>query len=319
MCGVEQGGKGMQEKIISMKLPIGETLHIRRTRIASDNKQEHTKRLCIVTGIHGDEFEGQYIIYELNRRITQEKNHLHGIVDFYPSVNPLGMESNTRGIQSFDLDMNRSFPGNGEGDLVERSTAALVQDIMGASLCIDLHASNIFIREIPQVRISMDYADLVMPYAKVANVDFIWVSESKTVLEATLVYTLNNLSVPAFAIELGVGMRITKEYGDRIVEGILRIMKKLGMWDGGVKELTIPLVSSDHAIYMIHSYSAGIFIPVTDSFKRLCEGDLVGEIIDPYQGEKKQQIFSPCDGMIFSVREYPVVYQGSLLARILAM
>lgn len=307
----------MQDKVISMKLPVGETLHIQRTRIASD--AEHGKRLCIVTGIHGDELEGQYIVYALNRRLRSELHHLHGTVDIYPSVNPLGMESNTRGIPGYDLDMNRSFPGNPEGDLVERVAAGLVQDIMGADLCIDLHASNIFIREIPQARLSTDYADTVMEYAKSANVDFIWVSESKTVLEATLVHTLNNLSVPSFAIEMGVGMRITREHGDRIVEGILRIMKKLGMWDGEAKELTIPLISSEHAVYMIHSQSAGIFLPMTENFKELHEGDMVGEIIDPYRGEKKQEIFAPCDGMIFSVREYPVVYQGSLLARILAM
>ncbi len=307
----------MQGNVISMRLPVGEAFHIRRTRIAKDGSAG--KRLCIVTGIHGDEFEGQYIAYALNRRLQEQKEHLHGTVDIYPAVNPLGMESNNRGFPGYDLDMNRSFPGNPEGDLVERAAAALIQDIMGADLCIDLHASNIFIREIPQARLSSNYADSVMEYAKSANVDFIWVSESKTVLEATLVHTLNSLSVPSFAIEMGVGMRITKEYGDRITEGILRIMKKLGMWDGPALELTVPLVSSEHAVYMIHSQSSGIFLPVTENFKELYEGDLVGEIIDPFEGKKKQEIFAPCDGMIFSMREYPVVYEGSLIARILAM
>jgi len=302
-----------------MKLPVGETLHLYKTRIASEDAGEHSRRLCVVTGIHGDEFEGQYIVYELNRRLQAGKGHLHGVVDLYPCVNPLGMESNSRGIPGFDLDMNRSFPGNSQGDLVERAAAALVQDIMDASLCLDLHASNIFIREIPQARLSTDYADTVMEYARVSNVDFIWVSESKTVLEATLVHTLNSLSVPAFAIEMGVGMRITRKYGDRITDGILRIMKKLGMWDGPAQEFPNPLVSLEHAVYMIHSQSAGIFMLMTENFMELHEGDLVGEIIDPYSGIKKQEIYAPCDGMIFSVRDYPVVYQGSLLARILAM
>lgn len=309
----------MQHNVISIKLPVGETLHIQRTRVEGSDVGNHGKRLCIVTGIHGDEFEGQYIIYELNRRLCQDLQYLHGTVDMYPSVNPLGMESNTRGIPGYDLDMNRSFPGNRSGDLVERVAAGLIRDIMGADLCIDLHASNIFIREIPQARLSADFADTVMEYAKAANIDFIWVSESKTVLEATLVHTLNSLSVPAFAIELGVGMRITTEYGDRIVEGILRIMKKLGMWSGPAKELTMPLVSSEHAVYMVHAGKAGIFLPMTENSRELHEGDKIGEIIDPFLGKKKQEIFAPCDGMIFSVREYPVVYQGSLLARILAM
>lgn len=43
----------------------------------------------------------------------------------------------------------------------------------------------------------------------------------------------------------------------------------------------------------------------------------MGEIIDPLTGEAREKVVAPCDGMIFTLREYPVVYSGSLIARIL--
>ena len=31
----------------------------------------------------------------------------------------------------------------------------------------------------------------------------------------------------------------------------------------------------------------------------------------------KESVISPCDGLLFTIRDYPVVYEGSLLSRIL--
>ena len=57
------------------------------------------KRICVITGTHGDELEGQYVCYELARRINAHPELLHGIVDIYPALNPLGIDSITRSVQ----------------------------------------------------------------------------------------------------------------------------------------------------------------------------------------------------------------------------
>ena len=105
----------MVEIVTSVGLPIDEKLMIKKNRITPDNVKDESKlkRISIVTGIHGDELEGQYVCFELQRRIEENKDKLTGIVDIYPAMNPLGIDSITRGIPAFDLDMNRLFPGNG--------------------------------------------------------------------------------------------------------------------------------------------------------------------------------------------------------------
>lgn len=93
--------------------------------------------------------EGQYVCYELIRRLGENGHLLNGIVDIYPSMNPLGMDSIKREMPIFDLDMNMIFPGSETGAVAEHIAAAIMNDIKGADICIDIHASNIFCSEIP--------------------------------------------------------------------------------------------------------------------------------------------------------------------------
>jgi predicted deacylase len=46
------------------------------------------------------------------------------------------------------------------------------------------------------------------------------------------------------------------------------------------------------------------------------KGDLLCKIVDPLEGKVLQEINSPVDGTVFTLRTYPVVYEGSLVARI---
>ena len=75
----------MVQTIASVGLPIDETLKIQKNRIIPKNGLKGgEKRLSIVTGTHGDELEGQYVCYELQRRIRENYDCLTGIVDIYP-------------------------------------------------------------------------------------------------------------------------------------------------------------------------------------------------------------------------------------------
>lgn len=307
----------MVRTVASVSLPVLETMHIKKNRLEPENAGADLKRLCVVTGIHGDELEGQYICYELIRRLNAEKDHLKGIVDIYPCVNPLGMETITRRIPTFDLDMNRSFPGNEEGDMSEYAAARIVDDMLGADFCLDLHASNIFLREIPQVRLSIEQENL-LEYAKELNTDFIWMHSSPTVQPASLYHSMNAAGVPTLSVEMGVGMRITKQYGDQLLDGIFSLMKKLGIWDGETKQPKEPIIAKAGSdVALIHAEASGVFLPSVEHWMDIRKGDSVGDIVNSLTGEIEEHIIAPCDGVVFTLREYPVVYRGSLIARIL--
>ena len=309
----------MIETVVSVGYPVDETLHIKKNRLTPEaGLSGGEKRISIVTGTHGDELEGQYVCYELQRRIRERPDCLKGIVDVYPALNPLGIDSITRGIPAFDLDMNRIFPGAENGSMPEYIAARIVDDLSGSDMVIDIHASNIFLKEIPQVRINTLSRDVLVPYAKKLNVDYIWVHAAATVLESTLAYSLNSIGTPTLVVEMGVGMRITKEYGNQLVDGIFALMKDMGIWAGETITPKEPIISEDGEVSFINAGVSGVFVPAVEHWEDVKQGEHIGDILNPLTGEIAEQILSPTDGIVFTLREYPIVSEGSLIARILA-
>lgn len=306
----------MIEQIVSVHLPVDEQLRIQKAHFAPASPRPGMRRVCVVTGTHGDELEGQYVCYELERRIRSHPELLAGVVDVYPALNPLGVDSITRGVPGFDLDMNRIFPGNEDGAMTEYVASAIVNDLTGSDVCIDVHASNIFLREIPQVRVSEEISPVLLPYARQLNCDFIWVHASATVLESTLAHALNSRGVPTLVVEMGVGMRITREYGEQLLDGIFHLMHSMGVWLGDAPEVREPIVSTDGRVAFLNAPTLGMFVPTATHWKHVQKGEVIGEIINPLTGSSTP-IASPVSGVLFTLREYPLVYEGSLLARVL--
>lgn len=258
-----------------------------------------------------------YVCFELIRRLNEEIRFLNGTVDVFPALNPLGVDSVSRGIPTFDLDMNRIFPGDPNGHLIEYTANKIIQDLKGADMVIDIHASNIFLREMPQARINVQMSKKLIPYAKLLNIDFIWIHDAATVLEATLAHSLNVIKTPTIVVEMGIGMRITREYGNRLVDGILNMMRKMDMWNGPIENRNIhPKISTKGEVHFLNAEVSGIIIPSVSHSENVKKGDLLCQIVDPFEGVVLQSVLSPIDGLLFTLRTYPVVYEGSLIARI---
>lgn len=307
----------MIKTVVSVGLPVDEKIIIQKNRLEPDQITGKEKRISIVTGIHGDELDGQYVCYQLIKKIKENKEKLKGIVDIYPALNPLGIDTVSRGIPMFDLDMNRIFPGSRNAAMTEGVAADIVEDIIGSDLCIDIHSSNVFLREALQVRISNENSKKLLPFAKLLNTDLIWIHDSVTVLEATLGHSLNSMGVPTLVTEMGVGMRITQEYGNRLFSGIFQLMIELGIWDDEPIKVNETPISSTGEVDCINAGYSGIFVKEIEHNAKVKEGDLLGSIVNGLTGDTEEVIKASCDGIVFTLREYPVVYTGSLIARIL--
>lgn len=304
----------MVKEVFSSALPIDERLTIKKNIIKGGKSN---KRFCVVTGTHGDELEGQYVCFLLSQFLQEHIADVDGEIDIYPALNPLGIDSITRGIPNFDLDMNRIFPGDPHGAMAETAANAIYNDLLGAEMVIDIHASNIFLREVPQVRINVNCADLLVPYGKELNVDFIWIHEAATVLESTLAHSLNSAGTPCLVVEMGVGMRITRHYGTDLLNGILQLLKSLGFYKGDVTlESKEQFVSTQGEVEFLNAGCSGVFIPSIDNNQWMKKGDEIGKIVSALEGKVLEKVVSPCDGLVFTLRAYPIVYEGSLMARI---
>lgn len=299
--------------VVSENLPVFEKLMIKKLVIG----EGPGPRACIVTGIHGDELEGQYVCFEMARRLRANADKIKGTVEIWPAINPLGVDSVCRGIPTFDLDMNRIFPGSDDGHMVESVANQVVRDLKGADMVVDIHSSNVFLYEMPQARISCMTADRLIPYAKLLNLDFIWIHEAATVLQSTIAHSLNSIGTPTLVVEMGIGMRITQEYGDRLVKGLFNLLANLGIWQGDVpQDLSTPLLSLDGEVSMINSPASGVVVNTAPHSSWVKKGDRLCQVVSPLSGDILAEVTSPVDGLLFTQRGYPIVYEGSLVARI---
>lgn len=201
--------------------------------------------------------------------------------------------------------------------MAECLAADIISDISGADICIDIHSSNIYLKEIPQIRINEISAEELVPYAKMLNCDFIWIHSSATVFESTLAYSLNTTGTKTLVVEMGVGMRITMEYCRQLTAGIFNLLKNMGMWTGDTETVREPIVSGERAVEFVNSGADGIFVPCVEHWVNIKKGDHIGDVIDPVTGKTSEYVTAPCDGKIFTLGEFPIVYGGSLIARIL--
>lgn len=305
----------MIQTVTSLEMPVDEEFRIVRNRFANGTG----KRICIVTGTHGDELEGQYVCYLIAKMVRENVDKLSGIVDIYPALNPLGIDSMQRGVPAFDLDMNRIFPGNVNGSMIERVANDIYTSLLGADMVIDIHASNIFLRELPQVRISESTAENLVPYAKIMGIDFIWIHQAATVLETTLAHSLNTAGTPCLVAEMAVGGRISHSMCHQLADGIVNLMHHLGIWadapDPSRLHQSIVCEGPD-SVEFLNADASGVFVTELRNEVMVSRGQLIGQIVSPLAGTVLSDVYSPCDGLLFTIRAYPVVYEGSLLGRI---
>ena len=305
----------MIKTIVSTALPINERFAIRKNIIKNG---KGNRRVCIVTGTHGDELEGQMVCYLVAKYLNEHIDLLDGTVEIYPALNPLGIDTIQRGIPNFDLDMNRIFPGNPNGTMAEQAAHLIVEDLKGADLVFDIHSSNLYLRETPQVRINVLNEKELVPLAQRLNIDFVWVHDAATVLESTLAHSLNSTGTKCLVAELGVGQRINHKMCNRLTLGIFNLMKDMGMWKGEVDQSLIskPIVCKGDSVEFLNAATSGIFITELKCGVVVAEGEEIGQIVEPMTGEVLSSVVSPVEGYMFTIRAYPIVYEGSLMARV---
>jgi uncharacterized protein len=309
------------ETFFTIDMPYREAMEIRRTRFCGGDGP----RAAVVSGIHGDELEGLYVCHRLaawlEELLRTNPQALLGTVELYPALNTLGLDTLTRGLPVFDTDLNRAFPGSAGGPLPSRLADAIMTALAGSCLVVDIHASNIYLREIPQVRINQEFEGLLVPIARRMNLDMIWLHGASTVLETTLAHSLNSHGTPCLVAEMGVGMRITPEYCDQLVAGILSAWQDQGVLASDLElppTAHTPFIADDSNVHYLNAQTSGMFVAAASHWTNVHRGELLGSIVSPFSGSVLSEVRSPVDGILFTLREYPLVYEGSLMARVMA-
>ena len=76
---------------------------------------------------------------------------------------------------------------------------------------------------------------------------------------------------------------------------------------------------NDERVFRVRAECSGLFLPEFGVWSEVEEGATLGTVIDPENGTILQNIASPTTGRVMAVREHPVVYPGTMVARVVTI
>ena len=300
------------KSIIEVELPSGDVTAVMRRRFGTGAGP----RVALVAGIRGDAPEGIRVAHAVMRFLEGYEEKLTGTVDVYPCANPLAAHRSSRLWPFFDVDLNRLFPGRSGGHPPDRVAHALCQDVRGADQVVEVRGARAAFREAPQALVRHRDAEAARRAAH-TNVAVVWRRRPGPAASSTFAHQFPGTIV----LEGGTGNRLTSGVGQDLSDGVLNLLATLGVvgeadlpfhWAG----LRRPVEVDDEQVLRVRAERGGLFLPSGETWTEVSEGDLLGTVVDPVTGEVREEVRTPADAHVLAIRELPVVFPGTMVARV---
>ncbi|NOY00815.1 MAG: succinylglutamate desuccinylase [Verrucomicrobia bacterium] len=279
--------------------------------------------LLITAGIHGDEFEGIFAIYNLIRQIDAAK--LHGKLTLIPVANQSAVDLHSRCGED-NKDLARTFPGDANGSLTEQLAAHLTEIISKADLYIDLHTGGRTMDVYPLSGYGLvknaTNLETQRRMARAMGLPLIWGTSPE--LNGRTMSAARDAGVPAIYAEYRGPCPCDPLGIEAYTNGCLAVMSAFDMLDNTrpLQPSQPPIIVEDprpgsgHLQVCNPSPIKGIFEISAQLGQNVKPGDLLGTVIDPLTG-KEHKITCNQTGVIIVIRSYPQVDEGDALAVIL--
>lgn len=279
-------------------------------------------RVALVAGLHGNEFNGVFVLARLADFLTrldserEGRGHLSRRVVIVPAANVSALISCARNWPFDRVDLNRLFPGNPGGELPERIAAAIVGLTRRAYYRVDLHSSNVDIEELPQVRL-YDPSDDERASACLFGLPAVIERPVDEAVRATLGHAWRLSGGESFVIQAGLAGGIQTHHCQSVFNALVAFLARAGALQG------VPLADETDLHYFglnqsfgLRSDYAGWFVSQRRVGQWLRAGDVVGEVYDGFSGARKGRLRAPVAGLLSALRRQPQVCEGDLVARL---
>lgn len=245
-------------------------------------KGEDGPTALLTAGTHGDEYEGQIALLRLARELS--RTQLYGRVIILPMLNQPAVAAGTRNSPLDGGNLNRVFPGNGEGGPTEMIAHYVASELFPlADLVIDVHSGGISLDHLPVAlaRLSLNEAEAknVCRLLETFGAPFgVITTGTGGGAGATLYAAAEAQGIPALTAELGSGGTLSAE-GLAIAEvGLRRVLRDYGI----APSLEVPsgvntrLMRSLGPAGSIYAPCAGLFEPFVRPGETVQRGEKAG-------------------------------------------
>jgi uncharacterized protein len=237
--------------------------------------------------IHGDEPLGVEALRRLALHLTESGEELRGTIRILPVANPLAYETNTRHTALDDLNLNRVFPGDPDGWLTEQLAARISERFLsGMDAYVDLHSGGaypvvdyVYLTSAPELSRAFGTRLLFKPAAP---------------YQGTTATVADERGIPTVTVELGGGLHSEEEYCRRNLDGILNVLRTVGVLAGPPRPAPEQILM--HELAILRPHVGGILVPevrVPDLGREVPGGTVLGRVYSPYTFELLETIVAP--------------------------
>lgn len=304
-----------KETLFHLKSPYRDDLRIQGYRFGKGEKAA-----CIVGSLRGNEVQQLYVcsqivktLAELERRGNIVRNKEILVV---PSVNSASLNIGSRFWALDKTDINRMFPGYSLGETTQRIAAGLFKNIKGYAYGIQFASFYMQGDFIPHVRM-MDTGYQNPSLANLFGLPYVVIRTPKPYDTTTLNYNWQIWETSAFSVYTSATDRIDETSAGQAVASVMRFLSRMGIIKYHGHSGYIASVIYEKDLMPVKTKEAGIFRRLKHEGDDVQFGEVVAEIIDPYEGYVKMQIISPTDGVIFFAHNEPLVMENTVVFKII--
>ncbi len=304
-----------KELLFKMSSPHRDDFRIYGYRFGSGKKS-----LAIVGAIRGDEIEQQYTCASLVKRLSALESN-GALVEGYeilviPSVNHFSMNIGKRFWSMDNTDINRMFPGYDKGETTQRIAAALFDSVKDYRYGIQLASYYIPGGFIPHVRM-LKTGFQSEHEASFFGLPYVYLKEVMPYDTTLLNYNWQIWETKAFSLYTGHTAKIDDDSANNAVEALLRFMTNIGVLNASVRPGYHSELIEDANIVTIRTNTSGMLHKLKRAKQSVKEGDLLAEVIDPYDASIREQIISPVDGVLFFHHDNPLIIEGARVFQVI--
>ncbi len=266
--------------------PYGESIGISFTAVTG-----HTAgpRICVMAGVHGDEYDGMDSVRRLIREIDPAE--LSGSVLAIPCLNLAAFAAGSRTSGIDKLNLNRTFPGAATGSITERLAhtfnTVVVQHV---DAVIDIHTGGEFGDITPLTVVQKGAEDLVAGMGKAACNPVLWRGGA---WGGTSRQSVIQEGKPAVTLEAGGGM-YRPDVVDHHYQSATNMLRYFGALSGTVR--SAPAYTWVNGTF-IRANHGGFAHPHKLAGQRCVAGEKLISVVDE-NGRERDSFDAPSDGIV---------------------
>lgn len=279
------------------------------------------KSVCIVGNLRGNEVQQIYCCGRLVKKMKQleEEGRIkegHKIL-IIPSVNPYSMNIKKKFWPTDNTDINRMFPGYDLGETTQRIAQGVFREISEYRFGIQFTSFYMPGNFVPHVRM-MDQGFSSEKTAKEFGLPYVIIRRVRPYDTTTLNYNWQVWETQAFSLYTSATERIDPSSAGQAVLAVMNFLSGEGMIRYSVPERVDSKIVRDDEMISVKTAKSGIFEPAVKAGEEVVTGQVLANILDPYEGEILETLYAPCNRRVFFLHNEPLAYANTAVVKLIA-